>query len=120
MDQQRIISGIRAHINDDQYPRLIIDAVHGAALSKRFFDEVMFEVGSFGEVVDNYGQATMLDCAYLQAVLLNPDGFIDYCERESDDQSKIVELINTLPSKDLWMARVRMADMIETPVMLSA
>lgn len=93
----------------------IVSIANGAALSMKFFDEVMCAVGSFGEVEENYGSSTLLDCAYLQAALLNPDGFIDYYECESDDQSKIVELINTLPSKDLWMARVRKVDMIETP-----
>lgn len=72
----------------------------------RFHSELVESVESLSGLVESHGQATLIDAVYLQAVMLD-GGFVDILPESA---SRIIEVVQQLPSADEWMQFIRRVD----------
>lgn len=76
------------------------DAPCGAGPAEQFWNELLQEFDSLTAIADVHGSATLADCMYLQNAILT-GGFID--NDGPDAESKIVNLVKSLPSNEKWI-----------------
>jgi hypothetical protein len=75
-------------------------AQHGPA--SRFMDEVLDAHGDLADIADQYNQRTLADVAYLHSAIYKKT----YIEVEQPTDSRIVELVQELPSADFWQQHI--------------
>jgi len=83
----------------------VSEANRNVTLANRFHEEMMGSYESIVELAEQYGPWTLADLFYLQNAILT-ESFID----DLGGDSKIVEVLGHLPSRDLWMTYVRLLD----------
>jgi hypothetical protein len=71
--------------------------VSGYDSATLFMQELMAEVGSLIGIANKHGARTLADLFYLYDTILS-GGFIDCCQ----DESKVLEIVQGLPSGELW------------------
>lgn len=72
---------------------------HGIEHARLFWDELLMATESLSAIAEEFGNATLCDCMYLQNALLT-GGYIDNDGPEAT--SKIVDLVAKLPSSETW------------------
>jgi len=81
-----------------------LNLTSGKHAASTFFKELLESVESLSSIADRYGSRTLADLMYLQNCILN-DGFIDHYP----DESKVLEVINSLPSCKQWSSFINIA-----------
>lgn len=74
-----------------------------ADLAIRFYDELLGETESFGQIVEMYGDRTLADLLYLQAAILK-GAFIEHYPNESF----VLDIAKGLPSGKDWIKHIQM------------
>lgn len=74
----------------------------GSSAALRFMGELLDSVETLTGIADEHGARTLADLMYLQEAILE-DGFIDY----DPDDSKVLELVQGLPSGEQWIQFIR-------------
>ena len=78
--------------------------VSGKQAASTFFKELLDSVENLTGIADVYGSRTLADLMYLQNAILN-GGFIDHYP----DESKVLEVICSLPSGKQWSSFINIA-----------
>ncbi len=81
-----------------------LNMASGKQAASMFFNELLGSVESLIGIADMYGPQTLTDLMYLHNAILN-GGFIDHYPYES----KVLEVINSLPSSMQWSSFINIA-----------
>jgi hypothetical protein len=88
-----------------QFKRITMSKVNlTLELAQRFMAEVLGSVETLGGIADQHGVQTLVDLMYLQDAILK-QGFID------EGNSKVNDILKTLPSAAIWMGYVRSGEL---------
>ncbi|KAE8758406.1 hypothetical protein FSO04_18595 [Paraburkholderia madseniana] len=79
-----------------------IVTMNRSGLSSRFVRELLDEVESLGAVAEALGTGAPAFLFYLQAAILN-----DSCVKAHGADSKLVALVERLPSATIWMKHIQ-------------
>ena len=81
-----------------------LNLASGKQAASTFFKELLDSVESLTRIADMYGSRTLADLMYLQNAILN-GGVVDHYP----DESKVQEVISSLPSGKQWSAAINIA-----------
>lgn len=77
----------------------------GSSAALRFMGELLDSVETLTGIADEHGAQTLADLMYLQEAILE-DGFID----NHPDESKVLEIVQGLPSGEQWAHFIRQGE----------
>ena len=79
-----------------------LNGLSGKQAATLFFKELLDSVETLAGIADEHGSRTLADLMYLQNAILS-GGFIDHYP----DESKVLEITNTLPSGSQWSTFIK-------------